>query len=227
MIRVLLVDDQPLIRSGFRAFLDLEDDIEVVAEAGNGEEALALARQHLPEVALVDIQMPVLDGIETTRRIAADPALAGIHVVILTNYGMDEYVLDALRAGAAGFLVKDILPEDFLHAVRVAARGDALLAPSVTRRLINQYVTQPHAAGTGNRTALEDLTGREREAVTLVARGLSNDEIAESMVITSLTAKTHINRAMAKLHARDRAQLVVLAYESGLVTPGGCAPSSP
>ncbi|MEU3747748.1 MULTISPECIES: response regulator [Streptomyces] len=227
MIRVLLVDDQPLIRSGFRAFLDLEDDIEVVAEAGNGEEALALARQHLPEVALVDIQMPVLDGIETTRRIAADPALAGVHVVILTNYGMDEYVLDALRAGAAGFLVKDILPEDFLHAVRVAARGDALLAPSVTRRLINQYVTQPHAAGTGNRTALEDLTGREREAVTLVARGLSNDEIAESMVITSLTAKTHINRAMAKLHARDRAQLVVLAYESGLVTPGGCAPSSP
>lgn len=227
MIRVLLVDDQPLIRSGFRAFLDLEDDIEVVAEAGNGEEALALARQHLPEVALVDIQMPVLDGIETTRRIAADPALAGVHVVILTNYGMDEYVLDALRAGAAGFLVKDILPEDFLHAVRVAARGDALLAPSVTRRLINQYVTQPHAAGTGNRTALEDLTGREREAVTLVARGLSNDEIAERMVITSLTAKTHINRAMAKLHARDRAQLVVLAYESGLVTPGGCAPSSP
>ncbi|MEU3693280.1 response regulator transcription factor [Streptomyces narbonensis] len=227
MIRVLLVDDQPLIRSGFRALLDLEDDIEVVAEAANGEEGLALARQHLPEVALVDIQMPVLDGIETTRRIAADPALAGVHVVILTNYGMDEYVLDALRAGAAGFLVKDILPEDFLHAVRVAARGDALLAPSLTRRLINQYVTQPHPAGTGNRTALEDLTSREREAVALVARGLSNDEIAERMVITSLTAKTHINRAMAKLHARDRAQLVVLAYESGLVTPRGCGPSSP
>ncbi|MEU7072410.1 response regulator transcription factor [Streptomyces narbonensis] len=221
MIRVLLVDDQPLIRSGFRALLDLEDDIEVVAEAANGEEGLALARQHLPEVALVDIQMPVLDGIETTRRIAADPALAGVHVVVLTNYGMDEYVLDALRAGAAGFLVKDILPEDFLHAVRVAARGDALLAPSLTRRLINQYVAQPRAASAGDRTALEDLTGREREAVTWVARGLSNDEIAARMVITSLTAKTHINRAMAKLHARDRAQLVVLAYESGLVTPSG------
>ena len=143
MIRVLLVDDQPLIRSGFRALLDLEDDIEVVAEAADGSEGLALARQHLPDIALIDIQMPVVDGIEATRRIAADPALAGVHVVILTNYGLDEYVFNALRAGAAGFLVKDILPEDFLHAVRVAARGDALLAPSITRKLINRYVTQP------------------------------------------------------------------------------------
>lgn len=217
MIRVLLVDDQLLIRSGFRAFLDLEDDIEVVAEASNGEEGLDLARRHLPDVALIDIQMPVMDGIEATRRIAADPALAGIHVVILTNYGLDEYVFDALRAGAAGFLVKDIVPEDFLHAVRVAARGDALLAPSITRKLISRYVTEPLPAPTG--TALTHLTGREREAVVLVAHGLSNDEIAARMVISPLTAKTHVNRAMAKLHARDRAQLVVLAYESGLVTP--------
>ncbi|WP_336212201.1 response regulator transcription factor [Nonomuraea sp. LPB2021202275-12-8] len=217
MIRVLLVDDQPLLRSGFRALLDLEDDIEVVAEAGDGNEGLALAREHLPDVALIDIQMPVVDGIETTRRIAADPALAGVHVVILTNYGFDEYVFDALRAGAAGFLVKDIVPDDFLHAVRVAARGDALLAPSITRKLINRYVTQPLNTGAG--TALKELTNREREAVALVAQGLSNDQIADRMVISSLTAKTHVNRAMAKLHARDRAQLVILAYESGLVTP--------
>jgi DNA-binding NarL/FixJ family response regulator len=217
MIRVLLVDDQPLIRSGFRALLDLEDDIEVVAEAGDGMEGLALAKEHLPDIALIDIQMPVVDGIEATRRIAADPALVGVHVVILTNYGFDEYVFEALRAGAAGFLVKDIVPEDFLHAVRVAARGDALLAPSITRKLINRYVTQP--LHTGADADLEGLTNREREAVALAAQGLSNDEIADRMVISSLTAKTHVNRAMAKLHARDRAQLVVFAYESGLVAP--------
>ncbi|MGW9133042.1 response regulator [Streptomyces sp. NPDC055681] len=217
MIRVLLVDDQPLIRSGFRALLDLEDDIEVVAEAADGEQGLALTKQHLPDVVLIDIQMPVVDGIEATRRIAADPDLAPVHVVILTNYGMDEYVLDALRAGAAGFLVKDIVPDDFVHAVRVAARGDALLAPSITRKLINQYVTQPLPAVAD--TGLDELTSREREAVTLVAQGLSNDQIAGRMVISPVTAKTHINRAMTKLHARDRAQLVVLAYESGLVTP--------
>lgn len=216
MIRVLLVDDQPLLRSGFRALLDLEDDIEVVAEAADGAQGVALAREHLPDIALVDIQMPVLDGIEATRRIAADPALAGVHVVILTNYGFDEHVFDALRAGAAGFLVKDIVPEDFLHAVRVAARGDALLAPSITRRLINRYVAQPLHPNAG--AALEELTNREREAVTLVARGLSNEEIAGHMVISALTAKTHVNRAMTKLRARDRAQLVVIAYESGLVT---------
>jgi DNA-binding NarL/FixJ family response regulator len=218
VIRVLLVDDQPLIRSGFRALLDVEDDIEVVAEAADGRQGLALAREHLPDIALVDIQMPVMDGIETTRRIAADPALAAVHVVILTNYGLDEYVFDALRAGAAGFLVKDIQPEDFLHAVRVAARGDALLAPAITRKLIDRYVTMPLQAATG--AGLAELTNREREAVALVARGLSNDEIADHMVISPLTAKTHVNRAMTKLHARDRAQLVVLAYESGLVTPG-------
>jgi DNA-binding NarL/FixJ family response regulator len=223
MIRVLLVDDQRLLRSGFRALLDLEDDIEVVGEAGDGLEGVALAREHLPDIALIDIQMPGVDGIEATRRIAADPALAGVHVVILTNYGFDEYVFEALRAGAAGFLVKDIVPEDFLHAVRVAARGDALLAPSITRKLINRYVDQPlhtgTGTGTGAATGLEELTNREREAVALVAQGLSNDQIADRMVISPLTAKTHINRAMAKLHARDRAQLVVLAYESGLVTP--------
>ncbi|MFF0613048.1 response regulator [Nocardia tengchongensis] len=215
MIRVLLVDDQPLIRSGFRALLDLEDDIEVVAEAADGSAGIALAKQYLPDIALIDIQMPVIDGIEATRRIAAEPDLAGVHVVILTNYGLDEYVFHALRAGAAGFLVKDILPEDFLHSVRVAARGDALLAPSITRRLINRYVSQP--LDTGKR--LKELTTREREAVTLVAQGLSNDDIADHMTISPLTAKTHINRAMTKLHARDRAQLVVLAYESGLITP--------
>ncbi|RGC68188.1 Transcriptional regulatory protein LiaR [Micromonospora sp. MW-13] len=217
MIRVLLVDDQPLLRSGFRALLDVEDDIEVVAEAADGKEGLALAKKHLPDVALIDIQMPVMDGIEATRRIAADPALAQVHVVILTNYGLDEHVFHALRAGAAGFLVKDIVPADFLHAIRVAARGDALLAPSITRKLINRYVTDPLHAGADTR--LEGLTNRERETVALLAQGLSNDQIAERMVISPLTAKTHINRAMAKLHARDRAQLVVLAYESGLVAP--------
>ncbi|MEV6587401.1 response regulator transcription factor [Streptomyces acidicola] len=220
MIRVLLVDDQPLLRSGFRALLDLEDDIEVVAEAADGREGLALAREHLPDIALIDIRMPVVDGIEATRCIAADPALAGVRVVILTNYGFDEYVFNALRAGAAGFLVKDIVPEDLLHAVRVAARGDALLAPSITRKLIDRYVTQP--LNTCTDTGLDELTNREREAVALVAQGLSNDQIADRMVISPMTAKTHINRAMTKLHARDRAQLVVFAYESGLVTPRNC-----
>ncbi|MDH2425385.1 response regulator transcription factor [Sphaerisporangium sp. TRM90804] len=217
MIRVLLVDDQPLLRGGFRALLDIEDDIEVVAEAADGMEGVALAGEHLPDIALIDIQMPVMDGIEATRRIAANPALARVHVVILTNYGLDEHVFHALRAGAAGFLVKDIEPEDFLHAIRVAARGDALLAPSITRMLMDRYVTEPLHQNTD--AALKWLTAREREAVVLVARGLSNDEIAERMLITPLTAKTHVNRAMTKLHARDRAQLVVLAYESGLVTP--------
>ncbi|MFC7243041.1 response regulator [Catellatospora aurea] len=217
MIRVVLVDDQPLIRSGFRALLDAEDDVEVVAEAGNGEEGLAAVRAHLPDVVLIDVQMPVVDGIEATRRIAADPALAAVHVVILTNYGLDEYVFHALRAGAAGFLVKDIEPEDFLHAVRVAARGDALLAPSITRRLIDRYVTEPPPRAGG--ADLKWLTNREREAVTLVAQGLSNEQLAERMVISPMTAKTHVNRAMVKLHARDRAQLVVFAYESGLVAP--------
>ncbi|MBP1784126.1 DNA-binding NarL/FixJ family response regulator [Micromonospora sp. HB375] len=214
----MLLDDQPLLRSGFRALLDAEDDIEVVAEGGNGREGLALARHHLPDLALIDIQMPVMDGVETTRQIVADPALAGVRVVILTNYGLDEYVFHALRAGATGFLVKDIEPDDLLHAVRVAARGDALLAPSITRMLINRYVSEPLCADVT--PGMEELTNREREAVALAARGLSNDEIADRMVISPLTAKTHVNRAMTKLQARDRAQLVVFAYESGLVSPG-------
>jgi DNA-binding NarL/FixJ family response regulator len=216
MIRVLLVDDQPLIRSGFRAMLDVEDDIEVVAEAADGDQGVTLAARYLPDVALIDVQMPVVDGIEATRRIATDPALAGVHVVILTNYGVDQYVFDALRAGAAGFLVKDIEPDDFLHAIRVAARGDALLAPSITRTLIDQYVSRPLHPDTGVLTA---LTTREREAVTLVAHGLSNDQIADRMVISPVTAKTHVNRAMTKLRARDRAQLVVIADETGRVSP--------
>ena len=218
MIRVLLVDDQPLLRSGFRALLDVEDDIEVVAEAADGERGVALAREHRPDIALIDIQMPAVDGIEATRRIAADPAMAAVHVVILTNYGLDEYVFHALRAGAAGFLVKDIQPEDFLHAVRVAARGDALLAPSITRKLIDRYVAHPPPSKT---TALAQLTNRERQAVALVAQGWSNQQIATHMAISAITAKTHINRAMTKLYARDRAQLVVIAYESGLATPQG------
>ncbi|MDH2425325.1 response regulator transcription factor [Sphaerisporangium sp. TRM90804] len=216
MIRVLLVDDQALIRGGFRALLEAEDDIEVVAEAADGERALALARRHLPDVALVDVQMPVVDGIEATRRIAADPALSGVHVVILTNYGLDEYVFDALRAGATGFLVKDTEPADLLYGVRVAARGDALLAPAITRRLIGEFVARrPRTSPPG----LGTLTNREREVMALVAQGLSNDEIAAHMVISPATAKTHVSRSMTKLHARDRAQLVVLAYQSGLVSP--------
>ncbi|WP_440086384.1 response regulator [Streptosporangium sp. LJ11] len=217
MIRMLLVDDQALIRAGFRALLDAEDDIEVVAEAADGLRGVELAVRHVPDVVLLDIQMPVLDGIEATRRIAAHPGLADVHVVILTNYGLDEYVFDALRAGAAGFLVKDTEPEDLLHGVRVAARGDALLSPAITRRLIDQYVSRPPDVDTDD--ALKILTRREREVVALVARGLSNDEIAAHMVISPFTAKTHVSRAMIKTAARDRAQLVVLAYESGLIAP--------
>jgi DNA-binding NarL/FixJ family response regulator len=216
-IRVLLVDDQPLIRAGFRALIEAEDDLTVVAEAANGAEAVTLAARHRPDVALVDIQMPVLDGIEATRRIVADPALAGTRVVILTNYGIDEHVYEGLRAGAAGFLVKDTEPVDLLHGIRVAARGDALLSPAITRRLIGAYVSRPPRSG--RTAALDVLTNREREVMALAARGLSNHDIAERMVISVATAKTHISRAMTKLHARDRAQLVVLAYETGLVTP--------
>ncbi|AKH81692.1 LuxR family transcriptional regulator [Streptomyces sp. CNQ-509] len=221
MIRVLLVDDQALIRGGFRALLDAEDDIEVVGEAADGAEGVRLAARHRPDVALVDVQMPVLDGIEATRRIAADPDLAGVHVVILTNYGVDEYVWGALRAGAAGFLVKDMEPEDLLHGVRVAARGDALLSPALTRKLIQEYVSRPAGGVPDTADALRELTRREREVVTLVGGGLSNEEIAARLHISPITAKTHVSRSMTKLGARDRAQLVVLAYETGLVTPRG------
>lgn len=217
MIRVLLVDDQALIRAGFKALLDAEDGVEVVGEAGDGSQGLALAERHVPDVALVDIQMPVMDGIETTRRIAADPRLAATRVVILTNYGLDRYVFDALRAGASGFLLKDTEPVELLQAIRVAARGDALLSPAVTRTLISEYVSRPPDAVPT--AALEELTNREREVVALVAHGLTNEEIAAHMVISPFTAKTHVSRAMTKLGARDRAQLVVFAYESGLVVP--------
>ncbi|WP_435861769.1 response regulator [Streptomyces niveus] len=205
------------MRAGFRALLDAEEGIEVVGEAADGRQGLDLVRRCAPDVALVDVQMPVMTGIETTRHIAADPALAGVHVVILTNYGLDEYVFDALRAGAAGFLLKDTEPVELLQAVRVAARGDALLSPSITRRLIGEFVSRPPDRSTP--TGLETLTRREREVTGLAARGLTNEEIATHMVISPFTAKTHISRAMTKLGARDRAQLVVFAYESGLVEP--------
>ena len=218
MIRVVLADDQPLIRAGFRALLDSEDDIEVVAEAGDGAEAVELVRGHRPDVVLLDVRMPLLDGIATTRRLAADADLSGVRIVILTNYAVDEYVFAALRAGASGFLVKDIEPAELIQSVRVAARGDALLAPAVTRRLIEEFVATPPRPAPP--PALSTLTDREREVMTLVAAGLSNEQIAEHLTISHLTAKTHVSRAMTKLGARDRAQLVVHAYESGLVTPG-------
>jgi DNA-binding NarL/FixJ family response regulator len=220
VIRVMLVDDQVLIRAGFRALLNAEEDIEVVAEGADGRQAVELAARHQPDVALMDIQMPVLDGIEATRQIAADDRLAGTRIVILTNYGLDEHVFAALRAGASGFLVKDIEPDDLLHGVRVAARGDALLSPAITRRLINEFVSRPPECSPAE---LGQLTNREREVVTLVSRGMSNDEIAAHMVISPATAKTHVSRAMTKLGARDRAQLVVFAYESGLVSARGAS----
>ncbi|WP_214320283.1 response regulator [Nonomuraea sediminis] len=216
MIRVLLADDQVLIRAGFRALIEAEDSIEVVGEAANGRQAVELAAEHLPDVVLLDIQMPIMDGIEATKRIAADPRLAGVHVMILTNYGVDEYVFQALKAGAAGFLLKDSDPDDLLHGIRVVARGDALLSPDITRRLIGEFVARPKLSlPTGD---LDVLTERERETVALVGRGLSNEEIAAHLVVSPFTAKTHVSRAMTKLGARDRAQLVVMAYESGLVT---------
>ncbi|MFD5056518.1 response regulator [Streptomyces tendae] len=215
VVRVALVDDQALMRAGFRALLDAEDGVEVVGEAADGEEGVALVRAQVPDVALVDVQMPVMSGIEATRRIAADPALAAVRVVILTNYGLDEYVFEALRAGASGFLLKDTEPADLLQAIDVVAHGEALLSPSVTRTLIGEFVARPPDRTTA--PGLDSLTRREREVTALAARGLSNEEIAAHMVISPLTAKTHISRAMTKLGARDRAQLVVFAYESGLV----------
>ena len=220
MIRVLLADDQALIRTGIRSLLDAEDDIEVVAEATNGAEAVELAREHRPDIALIDVQMPVMDGIEATRRIVADTSLDAVHVVVLTNYGIDEYVFTALRAGASGFLLKDTEPADLLQALRVAVRGDALLSPAVTRTLISEFVSRP--ANLASSSALDVLTPRELEVAALVAHGLSNDEIAQRLVLSPATAKTHVSRAMTKLGARDRAQLVVIAYQSGLIAyPNG------
>ncbi|MFD3841468.1 response regulator [Streptomyces sp. NPDC058642] len=215
MIRVALVDDQALMRAGFRALLEAEDGIEVVGEAADGEQGLALVRAEVPDIALVDVQMPVMTGIEATRHIAADPALAGVRVVMLTNYGLDSYVFEALRAGASGFLLKDTDPADLLQAIEVVAGGEALLSPSVTRTLIGEFVSRPPDRATA--PGLECLTPREREVTALAARGLTNEEIAAHMVISPFTVKTHISRAMTKLGARDRAQLVVFAYESGLV----------
>jgi DNA-binding NarL/FixJ family response regulator len=221
LIRGALVDDQALMRAGFRALLDAEEGIEVVGEAADGAQGIDLVRAELPDVALVDVQMPVMTGIEATRRIAADPALAGVRVVILTNYGLDEYVFEAPRAGASGFLLKDTEPADLLQAIEVVAHGEALLSPSVARTLIGEFVARPPDRATA--PGLEGLPRREREVTALAARGLSNEEIAAHMVISPLTAKTHISRVMTKLAARDRAQLVVFAYESGLVTARGRA----
>jgi DNA-binding NarL/FixJ family response regulator len=223
MIRVLLVDDQGLVRAGFRALLDDAGDIEVVGEAGDGQAAVELARSTRPDVVLMDIRMPVLDGLEATRRIAADELLAGVRVLVLTTFELDEYVFEALAAGASGFLLKNTDPMELLRAIRVVAEGDALLAPSVTRRLIGEFAARRSRAAAdpeASRVDLSALTEREREVMALVGAGLSNEEIAERLVVSPATARTHVSRAMVKLGARDRAQLVVFAYESGLVTPG-------
>ncbi len=216
MIRVVLADDQQLVRAGFRVLLDSEEGIEVVGEAGDGESALALVRAERPDVVLMDIRMPGLDGLGATKAITADADLADVRVLILTTFELDEYVFEALRAGAAGFLVKHTEPAELVRAVRVVAGGEALLSPSVTRRLIAEFTARP-SRGETNPTALAELTDREREVVVLVAQGLSNEEIAADWVVSPATVRTHVSRAMMKLRARDRAQLVVMAYQSGLV----------
>jgi DNA-binding NarL/FixJ family response regulator len=216
-VRVGIADDQPLIRAGLRTMVEHVPDLELVGEAVDGVTAVALARRATPDVLLMDVRMPLLDGIEATRQITSDPALAAVRVLILTTFDLDDYVFAALRAGASGFLLKDARPEDLLDAVRVVAAGDALLAPGVTRRLIEAFAARPEPAAP---TSLDGLTDREREVLTLVGRGLSNAEIAERLYVSPATAKTHVSHIMTKLLARDRAQLVVTAYESGLVRPG-------
>ncbi|MGH8952056.1 MAG: response regulator [Acidimicrobiia bacterium] len=219
-IRVLLVDDQTLVRAGFAQLLDRDEEIEIVGEAENGLEGLDLARELQPDVVLMDIRMPVMDGLEATRRIVGDARTLDAKVLVLTTFELDEYVFEALRSGASGFILKDIEPDELRKAVRVVAGGEALLSPSVTRRLIAEYseklATPPLDPG-----PLQVLTDREREVMALVGEGLSNLEIAERLYMSPATAKTHVSRAMTKLGARDRAQLVVLAYETGLVSPGG------
>jgi DNA-binding NarL/FixJ family response regulator len=217
-IKVLLVDDEGLVRSGFKVLLDLEDDITVVGEATNGVEAVEQARATRPDVVLMDIRMPKLDGIQATRRIDKTPGLEKIRVLILTTYDTDAYVFEALQAGASGFLLKDSGPAELLHAIRVVAAGDALLAPRITRRLIAQFTAQRTAARDGE-NRLVVLTEREREVLALVGQGLSNDEIGAELYLSPATARTHVSHAMVKLGARDRAQLVVIAYQTGLVSP--------
>jgi DNA-binding NarL/FixJ family response regulator len=219
VIRVLLADDQALVRAGFRVLAGSAPDIDVVGEAADGAAAVELARSLRAEVVLMDIRMPGTDGLEATRQIAADPELSGVHVIILTTYEADEYVFEAIRAGASGFLVKDTEPEDLISAIRVVARGDALLSPSVTRTLISRIAGRGPAQAV-DASVLSVLTDREREVLARVAAGMSNDEIAAALFMSPLTAKTHVNRMMTKLAARDRAQLVVIAYETGLVRPG-------
>ena len=220
MIRVLLADDQALIRAGFRVLLEADPELEVVGEAVDGRQAVDLAHRERADVVLMDIRMPEMDGLEATKLIAADEDLAGVKVIILTTFETDEYVFQAIRAGASGFLVKDTEPADLLQAIRVVARGDALLSPSVTRRLITDLATRPAGPTAAAGKLLAALTDREREVLALVATGLSNEEVATRLYLSPLTAKTHVSRIMTKLSARDRAQLVVLGYETGLVTPG-------
>jgi DNA-binding NarL/FixJ family response regulator len=216
---VAVADDQPLVRAGFGALVAHAADLELAGEAANGEEAVVLAGKERPDVLLMDIRMPVLDGIEATRRITADPDCAGVRVLILTTFDLDEYVYGALRAGASGFLLKDTPPEDLLAALRLVGAGEALLAPSVTRRLIERFAALPAPTRT-DPSALAALTDREREVLALVARGLSNAEVATLIHVSPATAKTHVGHLLTKLGARDRAQLVMLAYETGLVAPG-------
>ncbi len=217
-IRVAVADDQALVRSGFLALLRAEDGIEVVGEAADGHQAVEVARRCRPDVILMDIRMPGMDGLEATRAITADPALASVHILVLTTFDLDAYVHEALRAGASGFLLKDTLPPELLSAVRIVADGEALLAPSITRRLIEDFVRRPLTARADPR--LEQLTAREREVLSAVARGLSNAELAAELFMSHATAKTHVSHLLTKLDARDRAQLVVAAYETGLTTPG-------
>jgi len=218
-IRVGVADDQPLVLAGLRTMVGFAADLELVGEAADGAEAVELARRERPDVLLMDVRMPRLDGIEATRRITGAPETSGVRVLILTTFELDEYVYAALRAGASGFLLKDSRPEELFAAIRVVAAGDALLAPRVTRRLIEEFAHRPEPTGLGP-ASLDPLTEREREVLALVARGLSNAEVAERLVVSAATAKTHVSRIMTKLQARDRAQLVMLAYESGLVAPG-------